>query len=96
MTEMVHIANWMDLGDVESAQYAFNRSMHAACYGPFNVRNEVDQHGHGWRFNNTHFLTGDGGFVQAILFGYGGIRIMENGLRFNPQLPLNVTGFTFR
>lgn len=93
---MVHIANWMELGEIQRAEYAFNRSKHAACYGPFNVRNEVDLYGHGGHDLNSHFLTGDGGFLQAVLNGYGGIRITEYGLKMNPQLPINVTKLTFR
>lgn len=39
------------------------------CPGPFNVRNEVDAHPDiiGGHFNNTKFLTGDGGFLQACV-----------------------------
>ena len=46
---------------------ALNRSMLAAVYGPFNVRNEVDVHADivGGHFNNTHFLTGDGGMFSS-------------------------------
>ena len=60
-----------------------------------NVRNEVDKHG--GHFDNTHFLTGDGGFLQAIINGYGGLRILEMGLKmYRPSLPKGVKKFTFR
>jgi len=95
MTECIHLANWLDLEEFDDAQFAFNRSKHAACYGPFNVRNEVDLFGHGGIFINSHFLTGDGGFLQAMLNGWGGIRINNGGLRLNPFLPANVAKIVF-
>jgi len=95
MTECIHLSNWLDLEEFGNAEYAFNRSKHAACYGPFNVRNEVDLHGHGGIFINSHFLTGEGGFLQAMVNGWGGIRINEDGIRLNPHIPNNVTRITF-
>ena len=41
MTTPIHTIVWTSLGETTLAQAEFNRSMHAACYGPFNVRNEV-------------------------------------------------------
>ena len=35
-------------------------------------------------FFSTHFLTGDGGFIQSIMMGYAGLRYDETGLLFNP------------
>jgi len=35
----------------------------------------------------TNFITGMGGFLQAILFGYGGLRLQEKSLDFDPVLP---------
>ena len=35
----------------------------------------------------TNFITGMGGFLQAILFGYGGLRLQEKSLYFDPVLP---------
>ncbi len=29
----------------------------------------------GGKFNNTHFLTGDGGFMQALINGYAGLKL---------------------
>jgi hypothetical protein len=34
---------------------------------------------------STHFLTGDGGFIQAVMMGYAGLRFDEKGLFFHPQ-----------
>ena len=55
MTTPMHTVVWLQLGEAALAQAEFNRSMHAACYGPFNVRNEVDKHADipGGHFDNT-------------------------------------------
>ena len=35
-------------------------------------------------FFSTHFLTGDGGFIQAVMMGYVGLRYDEKSLLFDP------------
>ena len=89
MTAPIHAIVWRQLGDTAAAEAALNRSMHAAAYGPFNVRNEVDKHPDviGADFDNTKFLTGDGGFLQALMFGYGGLRIVDDGLLLRRPAP---------
>jgi trehalose/maltose hydrolase-like predicted phosphorylase len=99
MTTPMHTVVWLSLGEDVKAAGEFNRSMHAACYGAFNVRNEVDKHADitGGHFDNTHFLTGDGGFLQALINGYGGLRIVIDGLRLlQPTLPDSVGTLTLR
>lgn len=44
----------------------------------------------------VNFITGAGGFLQSILFGWGGIRILENQLFVNPTLPPNTSSMTIR
>lgn len=43
----------------------------------------------------VNFITGVGGFLQAVIFGYGGIRLQLNQLEFNPSghLPDQATRF---
>lgn len=50
---------------------------------PFNVRTETASN------NVGYFLTGSGGFLQSIIFGFSGLRIRESGLEqaFPPVLP---------
>lgn len=94
MTTPIHSIVWSQLGEAAAAQAAFNRSLWAACYGPFYVRNEVDRHTDvvGGHFTNSHFLTGDGGALQAVLFGFGGLRLRERALRWwPPSLPDGAT-----
>jgi len=33
---------------------------------------------------STHFLTGDGGFIQSVMMGYAGLRYDSTSLLFNP------------
>ena len=111
MTTPMHTVLWLYLADDTEANttnttfftYAmaeFNRSMHAAAYGPFNVRNEVDKHADipGGHFDNTKFLTGDGGFLQALLNGFGGLRLVnETALKLlRPSLPESVGRLVLR
>ena len=95
----MHTIVWLQLGEASLAAAELNRSMHAACYGPYNVRNEVDKHRDvvGGHFDNTHFVTGDGGFLQALVYGYGGLRVEEEGLRLlPPTLPERVGSLVLR
>lgn len=48
------------------------------------------------RFGNgaVNFITGAGGFLQAVVYGYGGFRIKKNGLYFHSTLPPNATKIT--
>ena len=48
----------------------------------------------------TSFVTGQGGFLQSIVFGYGGLRIHERHLTIDPVLPpgcnqMNFTGVDY-
>jgi hypothetical protein len=101
MTTTMHTIMWLYLSEqqtdklhgsyVLAAQEEFNRSMHAAAYGPYNVRNEVDKHNDilGAHYDNSKFLTGDGGFLQAIVNGYSGLRILDDTTLkiLRPHLP---------
>ena len=43
----------------------------------------------------ANFITGMGGFLQNIIFGYGGFRIRSDRLDFNPMLVPKTTGVNF-
>lgn len=47
------------------------------------------------RSGATNFITGMGGFLQALLFGYGGIRLREKSLDFDPVLLPNCSEMRF-
>ena len=42
----------------------------------------------------VNFITGAGGFLQTVIYGYGGFRLKNSGLTFNPSLPPKVTKLT--
>ena len=46
----------------------------------------------------VHFLTGAGGFLQQIVFGWSGLRLGDEGLRpaFRPTLPSRITRLVLR
>jgi hypothetical protein len=60
--------------------------------GPFNVRTETA------RNNVGYFLTGSGGYVQSLVYGFSGLRISELGLvqAYAPVLPASWTSLTLR
>ena len=43
----------------------------------------------------VNFLTGMGGFLQAVLHGYGGLRLHAEHVDFNPRLPPGTTALRF-
>eukprot|EP01063_Lacrimia_lanifica_P033175 TRINITY_DN5834_c0_g3_i1.p1 TRINITY_DN5834_c0_g3~~TRINITY_DN5834_c0_g3_i1.p1 ORF type:complete len:863 (+),score=241.18 TRINITY_DN5834_c0_g3_i1:39-2591(+) len=99
MTTPIHTIVMTDLLAAEAAgpeitvarrDAVFYRALHAVQYGPFHTFNEVDTHknieGHG-SFNNAHFLTGNGGFLQNFVYGFSGLRVTLAGLKISAPLP---------
>jgi trehalose/maltose hydrolase-like predicted phosphorylase len=43
--------------------------------------------------NSINFITGAGGFLQQVIYGYTGLRLSEKGLaqKYKPLLPKRVT-----
>ena len=66
--------------------------------GPYNIWTETNpkvaaHNGTG----NLNFLTGAGGFLENVVFGYGGLHYTADGLGLHPSLPpMNVTSMTLR
>ncbi|KAM6073728.1 protein-glucosylgalactosylhydroxylysine glucosidase isoform 2-T3 [Chlamydotis macqueenii] len=94
MTWSMFAVGWLELKEVRRAQSQLNK-----CFSnitePFKIWVE-NSDGSG----AVNFLTGMGGFLQAVLFGYTGFRITKSGLRFSPALPddvkaLRVTGVSY-
>ncbi|XP_053142693.1 protein-glucosylgalactosylhydroxylysine glucosidase [Hemicordylus capensis] len=78
MTWSMFAVGWLELKEAERAQQQL-----AKCFGnitePFKIWVEnCDGSG------AVNFLTGMGGFLQAILFGYTGFRITKKSLKFGP------------
>ena len=85
------------VGEREAAEtqlsFAFDHQL-----GPYNIWTETNpkvaaHNGTG----NLNFLTGAGGFLENIVFGYGGLHYSSDGLALHPSLPpMNVTSMTLR
>lgn len=93
MTWGMHAIGFVDLEQYETAEPLFNQSF-ANAQPPFYVWTETPKGG------AVNFLTGAGGFLQTVTFGYPGIRIGGDGLRLKPVLPggasfLRVRGISF-
>ncbi|UJR32210.1 hypothetical protein I4U23_019675 [Adineta vaga] len=80
MTWSMHSIGFLELGDFEKAQQLFRRSYETYVRPPFNVWTEARS-----GVGAVNFITGAGGFLQAVLFGYGGIRLSLEQLEFQPR-----------
>jgi trehalose/maltose hydrolase-like predicted phosphorylase len=72
------------LGNFEKANQWFAKAYKPNQVPPFGVLAETAGG------TNPYFATGAGGFLQAVLFGYGGLQITENGIiQVKTKLPPN-------
>ncbi|XP_070217512.1 protein-glucosylgalactosylhydroxylysine glucosidase isoform X3 [Bos mutus] len=85
MTWSMFAVGWMELKDPGRAWALLERSF-ANITEPFKVWTE-NADGSG----AVNFLTGMGGFLQAVLFGVTGFRITRAGLTFNPMCPVGIS-----
>ncbi len=83
---------YAQLGDAEKAYHYFQKTYLPNKRPPFGVLSESAFS------NNPYFCTGAGGLIQAVLSGFGGLRITEKGIKqVCPLLPkewksLTITG----
>ncbi|XP_025031591.1 protein-glucosylgalactosylhydroxylysine glucosidase isoform X3 [Python bivittatus] len=94
MTWSMFAVGWLELKEIKRAQQQMSK-----CFSnitePFKIWVE-NSDGSG----AVNFLTGMGGFLQAIFFGYAGFRISRSCLKFDPVYPddikqLNITGVCY-
>ena len=85
MTKAMFAIGWLELGNDRNASTSFRES-YQNLREPFKVWTEYPS-GDG----AVNFITGMGGFLQAVIFGYGGLRLHPDEIRLNPKLPENVT-----
>lgn len=80
------------LGDADNAFRLFKQSYEPNKRAPFGALSESALS------NNPYFVTGAGGMLQTVLFGFGGLHITDEGvIQKNPILPkqwksLTITG----
>ena len=68
-------SSYLELGEQDKGNSFFNRSYAPYVREPFKIWTEV-QSGVG----AVNFITGAGGFLQALISGYAGIRIHPDSL----------------
>lgn len=90
MTHAMFAIGWLEAGEKKKAERAFLKN-YANIQGPFKVWSERR-----WGQGAVNFITGAGGFLQAVIYGYGGFRIRQDGLYFNSTLPSRATKLALR
>jgi len=81
MTKSMFAINWLDVGEYSRAETSFSES-YVNAKEPFMVWTEGADGG-----GAVNFVTGAGGFLQSVLFGYGGLRFVDHKhLQFKPML----------
>ncbi len=79
------------LGDAENAFRLFKESYEPNKRLPFGALSESATS------NNPYFVTGAGGMLQTILFGFGGLHLTEEGIiQVNPILPKEWKSLTIK
>uniref|UniRef100_H3BDF9 Protein-glucosylgalactosylhydroxylysine glucosidase n=1 Tax=Latimeria chalumnae TaxID=7897 RepID=H3BDF9_LATCH len=84
MTWSMFAVGWMELKESKMAQNQLKKCF-SNIQEPFKIWTECSN-GSG----AVNFLTGMGGFLQAVLFGYTGFRITKVCLYFDPMLPEDI------
>ncbi|KAM9854097.1 protein-glucosylgalactosylhydroxylysine glucosidase [Aulostomus maculatus] len=90
MTWGMFAIGWLELGEAEKAKDLLEKCF-KNIQGPFQVWSESSD-GSG----AVNFLTGMGGFLQAVVFGYTGFRVQKECLAFSPLLPNNISELCIR
>jgi trehalose/maltose hydrolase-like predicted phosphorylase len=85
MTWSMTAVGYLEIGQ-PSVAAAYFKEGYANIQEPFNIWLETPTGG------ATNFLTGAGGFLQSVMFGYGGLRLNGTALWLDPQLPLDTAG----
>jgi protein-glucosylgalactosylhydroxylysine glucosidase len=81
-----------ELGDRRLVDSLLPFSYRGHLRGPFLMLSETPTN------DAVNFLTGAGGFLQQVIFGYTGLRLGDGGLEpaFPPVLPSRITRLTLR
>ena len=91
MSHSVFAVQYARAGLVDKAEDMFRRACRPYLRPPFGVFSETASS------NNPYFVTGAGGMLQAVLFGFGGLDIDDNGVTFGDQhLPKGWTRLNIR
>jgi hypothetical protein len=82
-----------ELGDKALLDSLLPHSYRSWLQGPFLVLSETPE-----KKDAVDFLTGAGGFLQQVIYGWTGLRVGEKGLEpaYPPLLPSGITRLTLR
>jgi len=89
MTYSMHVVGFLELDMPDQAARLFPTS-YANHKPPFDVWTETPIGG------AVNFVTGCGGFLQGVLFGYGGLRIHPDRIGFTTNIPPNANYMKLR
>lgn len=95
MSDSMYAIGWLEQKQYDKAVSSFQR-MFSHIAGDFQVWTE-NKHGKG----ATNFITGMGGYLQALLFGFCGLRFRSGQMDIDPTLPpestkMTITGLDYR
>ena len=91
MGKSVFAVIYARLGDAENAFRLFKESYEPNKRPPFGALAEAATS------NNPYFVTGAGGMLQTVLFGFGGLHLTEEGIvQKNPVLPKQWKSLTLK
>ena len=91
MGKSVFAVIYARIGDAENAFRLFKESYEPNKRPPFGALAESATS------NNPYFVTGAGGMLQTVLFGFGGLHITENGIvQKDAILPKNWKSLTIK
>ena len=90
--DSVYSIAWLALGNTSAAASQWRAAFAHMDTDHFFVFSETLSGGH------SNFITGAGGFLQNVFFGFAGVRFRRESLEIirAPQLPTGVTGFRLR
>lgn len=89
MSHSAMAVNYARMGEPEKAARLIDRSFRPNLRGPFMSLSETPGN------NETYFMTAAGGLLQAIIFGYCGLEITDNGIKQLPStLPKGIKSVT--
>ncbi|XP_077992893.1 protein-glucosylgalactosylhydroxylysine glucosidase-like [Glandiceps talaboti] len=91
MTWGMFAVGHLELGQYAKAADLFQKSYAPYVREPFKVWTEARS-----GMGAVNFITGMGGFLQAVMFGYGGFRLHIDKLNFDPVLPPNINSIKFK
>eukprot|EP01132_Coremiostelium_polycephalum_P008602 gene8602-10589_t len=89
MTHSMFVVGWLEVGRNDKAALEWPLS-YANSKAPFGVWCETPQGG------TVNFITGAGGWLQSLIFGFGGLRIKSTDFQFTPQLPPDTTSMKIK